>query len=572
MDSAINVATNQMAKDGGETWIKEVKPSEPEISKPPIEIKITRASTEQDTEAHIAKFLINDKILVYIELAKHPQNNLWSIADITTNKKYSAKGDLEKHSANNDFAKMASDLGVCDKKFCRIVIAKVIQELEKINLSKPQDSIETSQKEEPEDISFQFFEKDSYGHSVFISKLLGDYIIDETSLKTLKSTDKIYRYENGIYKDDGETFIKRRCKEILFKKYSNRRINEVLSYIRASTYIEHNQNNSHIINLKNGILDPITMEFMGHTPEVFSISQIPIDYDPKASCPLWEQKLSEKVDKQTMDVLQEMFGYVFMPGQKHEVAFLFHGPQRTMKSTVLYVLCQLMGEDNITAFPLQQLNDDNFSMAYLFGKMANVCADLDSYSLKSTGKFMQIVGGDKITAGKKHEHYMSFYPSAKLIFSCNIIPGTTNKDLAFYRRWVILPFEKQTPEADIDPNMKEKLVAELAGILNWALMGLKRLQEQNKFSYWLNTEQIKDLYEKASDSINSYIYNRINCEDDEESLTKREVYADYTKYCKENHLNKENPIKFGRVFLGTTGCGTRKKGIIPAYAGVWWKG
>ena len=51
-------------------------------------------------------------------------------------------------------------------------------------------------------------------------------------------------------------------------------------------------------------------------------------------------------------------------------------------------------------------------------------------------------------------------------------------------------------------------------------------------------------------------------------MTKREVYQKYKDYCKDEGLNIDNPIKFGRVFKELTGCGTGKCGEIPAYTGV----
>jgi putative DNA primase/helicase len=184
---------------------------------------------------------------------------------------------------------------------------------------------------------------------------------------------------------------------------------------------------------------------------------------------------------------------------------------------------------------------------------------------------MTITGGDKISAAKKREHQIDFYPTTKLIFSCNHVPSTSNKNLAFYRRWIILEFKKQTPQEEIDETLWEKLEAELPGILNWALEGLKRLVENRKFSYWLDEMQIKDLYEKSSDSVQSFIYNKIDSDNDEGSLKKRDVYAAYKEYCEKQEIRTENNIYFGKVFLSITGCGVGKSNGIPTYKGVSFK-
>jgi len=412
-----------------------------------------------------------------------------------------------------------------------------------------------------------------FGGDRFIPLALAEDIMIGIRFKTLKGNDKIYRYQEGVYKDDGKEKIKEMCMELLGEDFSVRRVNEVIACIQAKTYTDPTEIDNGWINLENGLLNPITMEFKEHTPDIFSIIRIPITYDPEADCPLFKKKLQEKISEDRFKTVQEMFGYCYLPGQRFEKAFMLYGPRRTMKSTTLYVLGKMLGNENVTGYPLHYLVEDNFGVAYLYGVPANIFPDLESRALKSTGAFMSLVGGDKIGLAQTHKDPISWYPSTKLIFSCNNIPGTYNKTLAYYRRWLPLEFSKQTPKDKIDNKLKERLLKELPGILNWALDGLKRLIQQDKFTFNPTDEEIKDIYEKHSDSIASFILNCIDCEHDEGALTKREVYADYIKYCKANNLNQENQIKFGRVFKAHTGCGTRRIGesSLPAYSGVMFK-
>ena len=403
---------------------------------------------------------------------------------------------------------------------------------------------------------------------IFISKKLGDKILENTHIKTLKGSGEIYHYQDGVYLKDGKEKIKQLCINFLQELYTRNRFLEVVSWIEGCTYIDPGDIDNVWVNMENGLVDPITKEFKEHTPEIFSTIRIPITYDPKAKCPLFKEKLKEKIDKPTLDVVQEMFGYVYLPKQRFEKAFLFYGPKKTMKSTTLHILGKMLGSENVAARSLQFISNDRFGIGYLYGKPANICADLSPTALKETGIFLALTGGDKISGQVKFGHQMDFYPSTKLIFSCNEIPPTYNKNLPFYRRWILLEFKKQTPEQDIDSELKEKLEAELPGIFNWALEGLARLLEKDGFGFWLSDEEIKDLYEKGSDPIQSFIFNRINTEDDEGVLKKRVVYNDYKNYCREEGLRIDHQVKFGRMFLALTGCGVCKESGLPAYKGV----
>lgn len=413
--------------------------------------------------------------------------------------------------------------------------------------------------------------EDFFDRGKFVSKLLADKIMKKIEIKTLHGNHEIYYYENGLYLKKGKDKIRQLCLNMLQDKYTKNRFAETVSYIEGSTFIDPTEIDNEWVNLENGLLNPLTREFIEHTPEVFSTIRVPIKYDKKADCPLFKKALQEKLDKPTRTVLQEMFGYIYLPKQPFEKAFLFYGQRRTMKSTTLHILGKLIGKENITGHTLQYLSHDRFAKGYLYGVPANICADLPTSALKETGTFLMITGGDLIAGEKKGQDPIHFYPSTKLIFSCNDIPPTTNKNLAYYRRWILLEFSKQTRIDDIDEKFKEKLEEELPGILNWALEGLTRLLKEHGFSYWLSEEEVKDLYERSSDSIQSFIFNFIDTENDEGIIKKREAYNKYKKYCLEENLRLEHQIKFGKMFFALTNCGRCEQKKIPAYKGVSWK-
>ncbi len=407
----------------------------------------------------------------------------------------------------------------------------------------------------------------------FVPKLLGDYIKEEIIFKTVEGNDKqIYYYSDGYYKENGISLIKTKATQYLGKLFKNYYINEIEAYIRNTTYIKIDTLNHDWINLQNGLLNPVSKEFKPHTPDVFCLHQLDLNYDAEATCDEFLKQLKIKCPKdEIFESTQQMFGYCFLKDQRFEKAFLLHGDPRTFKSTLLYLLTRLLGFKSVEAISLQELEQDKYLAAHLFGKLANICADLSPKELWNTGTFMKITGQDLLTAGKKFEQQLTFAPFSKLIFSCNVVPPTNNKNLAFYRRWLPLEYNVQTPKDEIDIDMREKLIQELPGILNWALKGLDELLEHNKFSYDPTDEQIKDFYEKYSDSIQSFIFNEISMEQDDVAEKKREVFQKYNEYCKKNKLTPENIWKFGKSFKMLTGSGEKRIGTIPAYSGVIFK-
>jgi putative DNA primase/helicase len=130
---------------------------------------------------------------------------------------------------------------------------------------------------------------------------------------------------------------------------------------------------------------------------------------------------------------------------------------------------------------LHALESDRFAAARLLGKLVNICPDLPSAYLESTSVFKAIVGGDRIPAEYKFRDGFDFEPFARLLFSANHPPKSGDSSEGFFRRWVVVPFEKTfAPErAGYVPRdlllSQLTAAAELSGLLNQALDALPRV-------------------------------------------------------------------------------------------------
>jgi len=408
-----------------------------------------------------------------------------------------------------------------------------------------------------------------------------NYILENYPVVTPRDDKDSYYYDkkDGFYKHGLEELIKEEIKSVLDESdehpdiFRTAHVKEIMMQIHAATYIDRDRLNKpiNLIPMQNGIYNIETHEFSQFSPDFLFTFKLPIIYNQQATCENFTKWLEEKQpDKAMRDTLQEAFGYCLYRDNRFQKAFFIFGPRRSGKSTFLNVLKKFLGErDNVAALSLQQILDDKFTLAYLYEKIANIYADLSPAALKDTGKFLVITGGDSVTAEKKYGNPFSFTPITRLFFSANVIPMSYNRDLAFYRRWIVIEFSQQTTEKDIDEKKTQQLTSEeeMSGIFNWGIEGLKRLTINHKFSYPYDEHQVKDIYERNSDSIGSYINNYVE-EDDENKIKKRDVYSDYVRYCNENRLDIKNQVTFGRIFKDITGCGIGRLGDIPAYAGV----
>ena len=117
-----------------------------------------------------------------------------------------------------------------------------------------------------------------------------------------------------------------------------------------------------------------------------------------------------------MTLIQEMLGYFLIPVNHAQKCFIIVGKGGAGKSVLLRVLNELLlGKENVSNVAWQALND-RFKTAELFGKWANICAELPTKGIEDNGIFKALVGEDYLTVEKKNKNPFSFQPYARLSF------------------------------------------------------------------------------------------------------------------------------------------------------------
>ncbi len=308
------------------------------------------------------------------------------------------------------------------------------------------------------------------------------------------------------------------------------------------------------------------------------LNGIPVEYDPQADCPNFKKFVSEVVRPEDVPVVQEMMGYCLWRGTQAQTAFFLVGEGNNGKSTLLEVIKALLGEENVSHYSLYQIATDRFVVANLYGKLANLYADLEANSIPTAGMYKMLVTGDTITAQIKFKQKgLSFSNYAKMIFTGNELPSVHDESDAFFRRNLIIsfPYRFYKPEeinelikqsggeiqlGDIkiaDPNLKEKLTTpqELSGILNWALEGLHRLIERGwQFSRVETIDDKAKQYKAASDPVTNFASEELDVTNDPNDFVERtELLRVYYTWCDERNIPHLSRNKFYDAILSLKG-------------------
>ncbi|MFH0316529.1 phage/plasmid primase, P4 family [Clostridium perfringens] len=379
-------------------------------------------------------------------------------------------------------------------------------------------------------------------------------------------------YENGVYNISGEKEAGRIIMDYMLPNYcvmaSIRDCREQWDILVSKDFDDFNRN-PYLVNVRNGLLDIRDMSFNEHTPSYLSTVQLNVEYNPQVDCPQFKKFLNEVLDCKLIPLVQEIVGYLLTTNTASQKAFVFWGPARTGKSTLLWVVeYLLLGKKNVSNIPWQEIGD-KFKTAELLGKLANVFSDLPSKSIDDTGIFKVVTGEDYLMAEKKNKNPFKFKPFARLVFSCNELPRNyVDRTEGFYRRLIIVPFSRQIEKSKIDKSLKYKFQREKEGILNWALEGLKRLYENNfEFSENELTDGVKKEYKRENNNVISFVEEC--CElDGLFSCSRIEIYEAYKEFCVEAGLKALSQIKFNKELEGNFNITRSRSGKLRLWNGV----
>lgn len=397
---------------------------------------------------------------------------------------------------------------------------------------------------------FIYFEISSHGPK-FVPKKLADKIMMDHRFATHRQSHVIWTFTNGVYEPRGEELIRADCRTELESLAKEGHVQEVVKHIQETTFTEPEKFNAPIdfINLKNGVYNLKTGELTPHSPDVIFTNELPVEYNEHVGCPDIMQFLSEILQPDDIPLIQELVGYCLLRDYPFAKAFMFLGGGANAKSTLLRLVIKLLGDDNVATPALHDLVSDRFAKAQLYGKLANIHADLPPDKLKHTGAFKMLTGQDKIYAQLKHQNPFDFYNYAKLIYSANELPETDDMSTAFWRRWIIVKFINTFLDGDpkTNPNILEKLTTpnELSGFLSWAIAGLKRLLDQKHFTTTKTRDQVEDEWIMRTDSLRAFCKKHA-ANYPEYFVPKETFYEQYCHFCDFNDIPALDKSVVGR--------------------------
>lgn len=259
-------------------------------------------------------------------------------------------------------------------------------------------------------------------------------------------------------------------------------------------------------------------------------------YDPLADQPKEFLDFIEHVlpDPDVRLRVQEYIGYTLLPDTRYQVAHLWIGGGANGKGVLANIVQALHRQT--AAVQLDALS--GFRLAGLVGASLAFCDEVAQTNVNEQ-IIKSLIAGEKVQIDQKYRDPISTHIKAKWLILGNHVPAVKDQSEGFWRRFDIVPFEVTIPAGSRDPMLAHRIIArELAGVLNWALVGLLRLLARGRFDANLPAPM------RAAHAAARFETNSVRAFVQEESVTlstttdtpKTQVYASYKNWTIENSM------------------------------------
>lgn len=370
----------------------------------------------------------------------------------------------------------------------------------------------------------------------------------------------LYRYDDGVYLNDGNAVAEYRARALLGYDYMPARVSSTVEWLLTRERInplKFDPPPGLVIYAANGIVrldddsDKSNLKVEAYTRENAWLARVPWRYEPGMATPVKVPQFLDEISGGdpiwTRRVLA-LIGYGMIPGNPLRRALLLHGQGRNGKSILLYLWRALYGEANVSTTSLEQLTTNRFMASELRGKLANICGDIGPH-VGDIAVFNQLTGGDPIAGERKFGQPFTFRTGALPVFSSNVYPNASDPTPAYMGRYEVIPFDEQFAE-DAAKEAELKAIAddptEMACLFNLAVLAAYDLVHHKSPTVEAVPARMKHAkaeFWKSVDSVKAFVDEACEIGDDDYHAALADLYTHYQRYCTASGMH---PLKKGK--------------------------
>lgn len=354
--------------------------------------------------------------------------------------------------------------------------------------------------------------------------------------------ERIWIYQGGIYRPEGETSIDQTLDRVAGDKYTLRAAKEVHRKIVLRTLEEFSifDANPYLFCIDNGVIDTKTGSFLEHSPEYYLTLKSPIAYDPDARCPEIAGFLKNSLgsDDNILSAIDILTAKTTTLNFEYFAAAIGGGSNG--KSILEELIRKFFGDDQVAEVEIATLTQNKFDKIQLYGKRFLINSEV-SGDVKESRTIKAISGGMRIDADQKNKNHVLFRPHCFIFIDTNNPPRFSDNTHGFARRLVKIDFPFKFVDDPVQPNEKKRdpellnkmtRPSELSGLLNILIANAARVLPQKKIHRRGSGQDLSDEYDLQSNSVAAFYDKFVEEADDMYWIGSAELYNFYKKFCK----------------------------------------
>jgi putative DNA primase/helicase len=293
---------------------------------------------------------------------------------------------------------------------------------------------------------------------------------------------------------------------------------------------EQFDNNPDVLLFNDCVLDLNTFQRLPHSPKYYATSKLPFNYDPAAKSDAWA-KWGERIDAEVRMFTEEFGGLCLTTDTRFEKSVWLVGPPNCGKGTFIEAVQAALGPQRwVTLSPADISN--RFGLVNLAGKTLAIASEAPPVkNAYCTTVINRIISGEAVRVEQKGQPGYDLTPRCKLLCAMNHLPYIHDADNGIFRRTDIV---KLPPlDVEIQPQIKQEIIANGQAMVNVFLTGLRRLRERGHFDVPLSVRIASQEFHKDNDHVALFLEDRYQKAVEHREQTA-EVHGAYFSWCSAN--------------------------------------
>lgn len=327
----------------------------------------------------------------------------------------------------------------------------------------------------------------------------------------------------------------------------------VPAHREAPFWLSQRDSTERLVAFEDGLVDPRTGDVQPRSWRYFTLTHIAARMSGEARQPVRWMRFLEEVfaDPASRDLLQEWMGYLVSGDVRRHKGLMMIGKRRSGKGTILAICEALVGGETGSFATSMPALTEPFGLEGAIGKSLLTIGDLRASAREAasaTQKLLEIIGGDSLYVNRKGRSAVTTKLASRVMVASNSMPRLYDDAAVIESRFLLLRMTRSFAGHE-DLDLLEDLLAELDGIMRWAMDGYRRLEQAGSFTVPETDHEDRSELRTNSAPISEFIEDAC-IPTDGPGVTRTDAWSAYVNWCGEAGAAQMEQGDFSRAMAG----------------------